>query len=186
MTEPNGVVHPAVSGREHCTPVACDRTPGAHHDDGRQDLSALRSAAESTELTAAVNGLTDAYGYRLSASHTLWPLARDIARALVEAGFTLHHCGRSHPLYRLGGVCLIPIDARHGDGDETGVAVSWTTHDLLALDWDRWAVYHGAHTAMNDTLVEVLRVLGFAVRPFGSGGASLVTGRRTQNEETGR
>jgi hypothetical protein len=31
-------------------------------------------------------------------------LASDIARALTEAGFTLHHCAQHQPLYRLGGV----------------------------------------------------------------------------------
>ena len=41
---------------------------------------------------------------RCPAYDPLTPLARDIAGALTEAGFTLHHCAQGHPLYRLGGV----------------------------------------------------------------------------------
>ena len=53
--------------------------------------------AEHAELADAVASLTDAYGYRLADTDPLAPLARDIARNLVEAGFTLHHCARTHP-----------------------------------------------------------------------------------------
>ena len=56
--------------------------------------------------------------------------------------------------------------------------VSWTTHDLLSLDWDRWREYQGAQGVMNGALSEVLDALGFAVWPFGLGGAWIVTGRR--------
>lgn len=50
--------------------------------------------------------LTDAYGRPLPANDPLAPLARDIARALTGAGFTLHHRTQGHPLYRLGGASL--------------------------------------------------------------------------------
>ncbi len=72
------------------------------------DLGPLRALAENAELAEAVAQLADAYGRPLPVDDPLAPLARDIARALTEAGFTLHHCAQSHPLYRLGGVCLLP------------------------------------------------------------------------------
>ncbi len=65
------------------------------------------------------------------------------------------------------------------------MVVSWTTHDLLSLDWDRWTEYHGVHEVMNDALGRVLCVLGFLVLPFGTGGAWIVTGRRGRDEEAG-
>ena len=122
--------------------------------------------------------LADAYGRPLAADDPLAPLARDIARALTEAGFTLHHCAQSHPLYRLGGVCLLPVARGHDPDGRGGVVVSWTTHDLLSLDWDRWREYQGAQGVMNGALSEVLDALGFEVWPFGLGGAWIVTGRR--------
>jgi hypothetical protein len=42
----------------------------------------------------------------------------------------LHHCAQHHPLYRLGGVCLLPVAAGHDPTGKGGVAVSWTTHNL--------------------------------------------------------
>ena len=114
------------------------------------------------------------------------PLAREIARALTEAGFTLHHCSQSHPLYRLGGVCLVPVARGHDPDGRGGVVVSWTTHNLLCLDWDRWREYQGAHGVMNGALSEVLDALGFEVWPFGVGGAWIVTGRRAGWESAER
>jgi hypothetical protein len=63
--------------------------------------------------------------------------------------------------------------------------VSWTTHDLLSLGWDRWTEYHGAHEVMNGALAQVPEALGYQVWPFGLGGAWIVTGR-ARDEETGR
>ena len=119
------------------------------------DLGPLRAVAERAELADAVASLTGTDGYRLADTDPLAPLARDVARSLVEAGFTLHHCARTHPRYRLGGVCLLPIPDHYGDG-QGGVVVSWTTHDLLSLDWDRCGTYHDAHQVMNDALADVL------------------------------
>ncbi len=200
-------IHAAqASGSEHCTPDDDDRTPGAHLprapesparpglsssdpssplDLAPPDLGPLRAVAEHAELADAIARLTGADGYRLAGTDPLAPLARDVARSLVEAGFTLHHCARTHPRYRLGGVCLLPMPEHYGDG-QGGVVVSWTTHDLLSLDWDRCGTYHDAHQVMNDALADVLRTLGYKARPFGSGGASIVTGRRAHGEETGR
>jgi hypothetical protein len=83
-------------------------------------------------------------------------------------------------LYRLGGVCLLPVTGRPGCDDSGGVVVSWTTHDLLSLDWDRWMQYHGAHEVMYGALAQVLDVLGYQIQPFGCGGAWIVTGRRAE------
>jgi hypothetical protein len=60
--------------------------------------------------------------------------------------------------------------------------VSWTTHNLLVLDWDRWGEYHATQDVMNGALGQVLKALGYDVSPFGVGGASLVTGRRDGGE----
>jgi len=198
MRDPNTT---CASDSGHCTPNDDHRTPGAHSpiappdlaspglnvaDLGdRPDLRPLRALAERAEFADAVAGLTDADGYRLASSHPLASLARDIARRLVEAGFTLHHCAHTHPGYRLGGVCLLPIRAHHDHGNEGpgGIAVSWTTHDLVSLDWDRYGIYRDVHQVMNSALARVLHGLGFAVRPFGSGGASIVTGQCGQDEE---
>jgi hypothetical protein len=72
-------------------------------------------------------------------------------------------------------------------GQETGpsgIVVSWTTHNLLLLDWDRYGTYAGTQQAINAALGSVLGAFGYLVIPFGSGGAWLVTGRRAQR--TGR
>ena len=73
------------------------------------DLGPIRALAETAEFAEAEARLADAYGRPLPADDPLAPLARDIARALTEAGFALHHCAQSHPRYRLGGVCLVPV-----------------------------------------------------------------------------
>lgn len=68
---------------------------------------------------------------------------------------------------------------------ETGLtAHHCAQHDLLLLDWDRYGTYAGTQQAMNTALGGVLRAFGYPIAPFGSGGASLVTGRR--ETETGR
>ena len=109
-----------------------------------------------------------------------------MARALTEAGFTLHDCARYHPRYRLGGVCLLPIPARHDPDGQSGIAASWTTHDLLALDWDRGREHQGTQQIMNRALASVLKALGYQVQPFGTGGASLVTGSRRPSTQAAR
>jgi hypothetical protein len=111
------------------------------------------------------------------------PLARDIARSMTETGLTVHHCAQHDPLYRLGGVCLLVVPAESGTCNH-GVAVSWTAYNLLLPDWDRYGTYGGTQQAMNTALGGVLRVFGYPVAPFRSGGAWLVTGRR--GTEAGR
>ena len=104
---------------------------------------------------------------------------------MTEAGLPLHHCPRHHPLYRLGGVCLLAVPAGLADG-RAGIAVSWTAHNLLVLDWDRYGTYTGTQHAMNTALGGVLRAFGYLVTPFGSGSAWLVTGHRDDDPGAGR
>jgi len=82
-------------------------------------------------------------------------------------------------------VCLLPVAGGHDPGGRGGVVVSWTTHDLLSLDWDRWNEYHGALEVMNGALAQVLDALGYQLHSFGGGGAWIVTGRRDGWEEAG-
>ena len=56
--------------------------------------------------------------------------------------------------------------------------MSWTAHNLLRLDGDRYGTYTGTQQTMTAALGGVLRAFGYPVAPFGSGGAWLVTGRR--------
>jgi hypothetical protein len=148
------------------------------------DLRPLRALAEREELADARARLADGLGHPLPAGDANAPLARDVAAALTEAGFTLHNCGPHHPQYRLGGVCVLPIPARHNPDGQGGIAVSWTTHNLLALDWDRGSEHQGTQQAMNRALASVLKALGYQVRPFGTGGASLVTDSRSAKLQT--
>jgi hypothetical protein len=145
-------------------------------DLAQPDLAPLRGLAERAEIAEAVRELRNAFGYPLSDSDTLAPLAHDIARSLTEAGFTLHHCDQRDPLYRLGGVCMMPIPTGFCTGPN-GIAVSWTTHGLLVKDWDRYGVYRGTVEMMNVALVKVLHVFGYSVIELGTGGSWLVTGR---------
>jgi hypothetical protein len=155
----------------------------AYLEEEPPDLGPLRAVAGREELADAVARVADAYGRPLPADD---PLAGDVARSLTEAGFSLHHCAREHRLSRLGGVCLLPVARSHDPGGRGGVAVSWTTHDLLSLDWDRWNEYHGAHEVMNGALAQVLDALEYQVWPFGNGGAWIVTGRKAGWQESGR
>ena len=98
---------------------------------------------------------------------------------------TLHHCATHDPLYRLGGVCLLPVPAEAGTG-QGGISVSWTTHDLLLRDQRRYRTYQDTHQAMNAALGRVLTAFGYQVAPFGSGGAWLVTGRRSRGTGAGQ
>jgi hypothetical protein len=154
--------------------------PERDADDGLQapDLGPLRAAAEREELAEARDGLADEFGHPLLPGDPHAPLARDVAQTLTEAGFTLHHCAPHHPRYRLGGVCLLPVPSEHNPDSQGGIAVSWTTHNLLALDWQRFREHQGTQQAMNRALASVLTALDYPVRPFGTGGASLVTGPR--------
>lgn len=104
---------------------------------------------------------------------------------MTEAGLPLHHCAQHDPCYRLGGICLLTIPAGPADGC-AGIAVSWTKHNLLRLDWDRYATYTGTQQVMNTAVGGILRAFSYAAEPFGSGGAWLVTGHRNQDPGAGR
>ncbi len=148
------------------------------------DLRPLRALAEGEELADARARLADGLGHPLPAGDPNAPLARDVAAALTEAGFTLHNCAPHHPQYRLGGVCVLPIPARHNPDGQGGIAVSWTTHNLLAMDWERGREHHDTQQAMNGALSSVLKALGYQMGPFGTGGASLVTEPRRSGPRT--
>jgi hypothetical protein len=77
-----------------------------------------------------------------------------------------------------------PDPAGHNLDGQGGIAVSWTTHDLLALDWDRGRERQGTQETMNSALASVLQALGYQVGPFGTGGASLVTEPRRSGPKT--
>jgi hypothetical protein len=149
-------------------------------------LRPLRALAEREESADDRALLADGLGHPLPADDANAPLARDVAAALTEAGFTLHNCAPHHPQYWLGGVCVLPIPARHNPDSQSGIAVSWTTHNLLMLDWDRGHEQRGTQQAMNSALASVLKALGYRVQPFGPGGASLVTGSRSVRPQAAR
>ena len=73
---------------------------------------------------------------------------------------------------------MLPIPRGHNPDGQGGIAVSWTTHNLLAMDWERGRERQGTQQAMNRALAGVLKALGYQVRPFGADGASLVTESR--------
>jgi hypothetical protein len=91
--------------------VDCGTADDGFLDEQAPDLGPLQETAEAAELAEAMSRLTASSGGPLPARDPLCPLAHAIARALTEAGFTLHHCARHHPRYRLGGVCLLPVAA---------------------------------------------------------------------------
>ena len=67
-------------------------------------------------------------------------------------------------------MCLLAVPAESGTG-HGGSALSWTVHNLLLPDRDRYGTYTGTQQAMNAALGGVLRAFGYPVTPFGSGGA---------------
>src|ERR1039457_1363166 len=139
----------------------------SHTDLGQPDLAALRAATGDAESAEAEAGPVSSCGYPLTGAD---PLARDLARSLTEAGFTLHHCATHDPLYRLGRVCLLRVSAEAGGG-QSGISVSWTTYDLLMRDQRRHRAYRDTRQAMNAALGCVLAAFGYQVARFGGGGA---------------
>lgn len=155
-------------------------------EDGFQppDLRPLRELAEREELADARACLGAGFGNPLLVGDTNAPLARYVAEALTEAGLSLHYCAPRHPQHRLGGVCLLPVPSHHNPDGQGGVAVSWTAHKLLALDWQRRREHQGTQQTMNRALASVLKALGYRVQPFGTGDASLVTEPRRSSAST--
>lgn len=147
--------------KDHCARSQTRQEQSQRPRDERPDVGSLRALADQ-EFADARSRLVDCWCRPLKGDHPLLLLAYVLAQSLTKAGFTLHHCDPSHPLYCLGGVCLLPVTADQDPGGRAAVVVSWPTHDLLSHDWDRWAEYHDA-----------------IVSPFGSSGAPLVTGCRS-------
>ena len=66
----------------------------------RPDLCSISAATKQTEFTDTVSGLLSADSYPLGSDYPLGPVTPNVARSLVEAGFTLHRHDRYDPLYR--------------------------------------------------------------------------------------
>ena len=79
--------------------------------------------------------------------------------------------------------CAVPAEAGDGPGRDLGVV----DHPRPAAARPA-QVRHlpGTHQAMNAALGRVLTAFGYQVAPFGSGGAWLVTGRRSRGTEAGQ
>jgi hypothetical protein len=157
--------------------------PGSPSDAaGHSLLAFVRAQADRAELAEAAAQATAAARRGSHPDHPAATLAARIARNLVEAGFTLHHCQAHDPLSRLGGVCLQVAEAR--DDTPAGVAVTWTTHSALLLDDARWITYYAIQQIMNAALGAVLTVSGQHPHPFGTGGAWLVPVARETGDVT--
>lgn len=105
---------------------------------------------------------------RLDTGDPMARLVRSLTRSLVEAGFEIHDCATKA---RTGGICLTPTSRREG------VIVTWTTHDAMRFDFQRYSGDQAAQEVMNYALYDTLMALGWDVREYGQAGANLVTGR---------
>jgi hypothetical protein len=129
-------------------------------------LAPLRAAASQAESAEAFQGLLSADGYPLAEGDPLATPARDVARSLTRAGFTLHHCDRYDLRYWLGGVCLMPVPAQSGTC-RSGIAVSRATRNQLLPGWDRHGTWRRACQVMNAAAGGVPGRLGFRVQHLG-------------------
>lgn len=123
------------------------------------------------ELDAvAANALGDLFPSRRGASSSDpdHDLACMLARDLTALGMVVHDSSKS---VAAGGVWLAPCP------DHSGVIVAWTQHDASAAVLG--ADLHGdLQETLNFDLNEVLRILGYAVKAYGTGGAHIVTAPR--------
>jgi hypothetical protein len=118
----------------------------------------------------AANALGDLFPSRRRASspgrdHAL---ARMLARDLTALGMVVHDSSKS---VGAGGVWLAPCP------DDVGVIVVWTQHDASAAVLGS-RLHRDLQETMNFDLAEVLRILGYAVKVYGSGAAHVVTAPR--------
>ncbi len=150
----------------------------------RSDLCSIRAAVEQAERAIRVRGLLHADNYRLADNYPPVPPLRSVARALVEADFTLHHCHHHGPPCGLGEVCLTPVRAESGAGCDA-IAVSWTTHDSL-LDREWHVTCSRTYRLVSAVPGGVLHAPGYPDRQSGTGSACHVTGHRGQRTEAGR
>ena len=95
-------------------------------------------------------------------------LARMLARDLTAVGMVVHDSSKS---VTTGGVWLGPCP------DHPGVIVVWTQHDASAAVLGA-RLHRDLQETMNFDLSEVLRLLGYTPRVYGSGGAHIVTAPR--------
>jgi hypothetical protein len=145
----------------------------------QSDLFSI-TAMEQVELAAAVRGLLSANSYWSAGNNPLSPPTRDVARTLAEAGFTLHHCHRYDLLPVLAWrMCMLPIPAESG----SGIAASWTTHDLLP-DWDWRITCSDTCQLMSALPRSLLHMFRVPDRRRGTAGTCLAT-RRGQRTEAG-
>jgi hypothetical protein len=59
-----------------------------------------------------------------------------------------------------------------------GSSARWTSRNLLALDWDSSRERQDTQQALDRALASVLKALGLQVRPFGTGGATIIAAPR--------
>jgi len=67
----------------------------------RPNLCSISAATEQTHSTDVVSSLLSADRYRPAGDYALGPVTPNVADALVEVDFTLHHRDRYDPQYRL-------------------------------------------------------------------------------------
>lgn len=146
----------------------------------RPDLCSMRAAIGQAESVGAVRGLLHADGYPLAGDHWLAPLARDAARTLVEAGFTLHHRAWHDPLHRLRGARLMLMPTESGTG-LSAIAHSRTSQDLL-LGSDLRTTCSRTCQLVNEASADVMHAPKYLDRRRGAAGACLVTSHRGQGE----
>ena len=91
-----------------------------------------------------------------------------LARDLTALGMTVHDSSKS---VATGGVWLAPCP------EHVGVIVVWTQHDASAAVLGS-LLHRDLQETMNIDLAEVLRILGYALRAYGSGGAHVVIASR--------
>jgi hypothetical protein len=148
-------------------------------------LAPLRAAASQAESAAASRGHLRAGGHPLAAGEPPATPARDVARSLTEAGFTLHRRDRYDLLYRLGGACLTPVPAESGTS-RGGTAVCRATRKLLLPGGDRHDTGRRACQPVNTAPGGVPGRFGFRVQHLGTDGARLVAHHRGQETGAGR
>ncbi len=162
--------------------LADEPTVGAAQDsllldphEQQRNVACLQAGSEQ-DVQGQYAKLSDGWGHRLSAGDPMARLVTSLTRSLVEAGLEIHDCvGKA----RTGGVCLTPTNRR------AGVIVTWTTHDALCVDPQRYGDGQAAREVMNYALCDTLVALGWDVREYGPAGANLVIGRLAVGHQEG-
>lgn len=170
----------AGAGEPDCNDAAVAVTV-AYGVPGLDGLLSVRATPEDRAfeayLSEELDKLTDGWNAPLSAATGPQAvLARQVATALVEAGFTLHDCAGLAGEKARGGVCLTPNTPGSGGHPAGGVIVAWTQHDRMALDHTRgYQVYADVQDTMNYAVADVLLSIGFTVQQFGQASAHIAT-----------